>query len=142
VVDCTADPPAVLRAGGVSLEELRRVWPGLAGRGDRLSASPGTRHPHYAPQASVAIVEGPRHSAGAAYIGFERGHQDPAAESAGEYALICLVKDTGEYAHHLYDFFRQCDRAGVGTIHCQRAPEGGLGRALSDRISRAAGASP
>jgi L-threonylcarbamoyladenylate synthase len=146
VVDCTVDPPAVLRAGGVSLEELRRVCPTLVGQGERLSASPGTRHPHYAPHASVEIVEGPRHAAGAAYIGFETGHRagaegTAAVESDGEYALVCLVKDTREYAHHLYNFFRECDAAGVRTIHCQRAPEDGLGRALSDRITRAAAAS-
>jgi L-threonylcarbamoyladenylate synthase len=147
VVDCTVDPPAVLRAGGVSLEELRRVWPGLSGQGKRFSASPGTRHPHYAPRATVEIVAGPCPTAGAAYIGLESGKRagapgTAAAEMAGGYAATCLVKDTEEYAHHLYNFFRQCDAAGVKTIHCQRAQEGGLGRALSDRINRAAATGP
>jgi len=73
VVDCRADPPRVLRPGGVTLEALRRVVPGIlsgnsetaqggeaaAGASPSLARSPGMTPRHYAPRAPLVLVEGP-----------------------------------------------------------------------------------
>ncbi|MBO6576539.1 MAG: threonylcarbamoyl-AMP synthase [Rhodothermales bacterium] len=130
VVDCVVDPPAILRAGGISLESLRSVIAGVQARGDREQASPGTRHPHYAPRARVRIVEGARPDASAAWVGM--------VTPPTGYAMQLVVESERQYAHELYDFFRQVDAAGLAEVHCQLPPEGGLGTALRDRIRRAA----
>ena len=57
------------------------------------------------------------------------------------YAMESLVGGAADYAHALYDFFRQCDRAGVTEIDCQWPSTAGIGRALQDRIRRAEAAS-
>lgn len=44
----------------------------------------------------------------------------------------------GDYVRDLYEALRQAGREGVARIFCQRVPEHGLGRALMDRITRAA----
>jgi L-threonylcarbamoyladenylate synthase len=42
------------------------------------------------------------------------------------------------YARELFHFFRLCERAGIKTIYCEAIPESGIGRALMDRLRRAA----
>ncbi|KAG8165212.1 hypothetical protein KVR01_005487 [Diaporthe batatas] len=68
VVDGMCDPPVVLRPGGVSMEELRRVegWGGVVkaykdasevgedGAGPR---APGMKYKHYSPRARVVLFE-------------------------------------------------------------------------------------
>ena len=132
VVDCTTTPPSILRAGGVSLEQLRDVIPDIAPRGGREAASPGTRHPHYAPEANVRVVRQPEPSSTSAYIGLT-------APPSG-YGLVEHVDSLQAYAHALYAFFRNADRAGLERIDCQEVLPEGLGVAILDRIRRAAAA--
>lgn len=129
VVDCTGSVPVVLRLGSVSLEQLRDVAPDISETGGRTEASPGTRHPHYAPSASVIVVTAPRPRDGAAYIGSK-------VPEPG-YVIAEEVPDLESYAHALYAFFRKADAAGVKQIDCERPTDGGIGRALLDRLLRA-----
>jgi L-threonylcarbamoyladenylate synthase len=133
VVDCTAAVPAVLRAGSVSLEDLQRIVPETLARGEQVAASPGTRHPHYAPDARVRAVQQAEPRTGAAYIGCTKPDSG--------YDLAAHVGGLEAYAHALYDFFRQCDQAGIEEIDCEWPPSAGIGRALRDRIRRAEAAS-
>jgi L-threonylcarbamoyladenylate synthase len=133
VVDCTGSAPAVLRAGAVSLEELRKILPDIE-MVDSLNAnipkSPGMRHRHYTPAARVRIGECRPPNARSAYIGIEQPKHIFAV------TRICL--DLDEYAKVLYEFFRECDRAGITDIYCEPVTEMGIGRAIMDRIRRAA----
>ncbi|MBK9165053.1 MAG: threonylcarbamoyl-AMP synthase [Acidobacteria bacterium] len=135
VVDCSVEPPVLLRRGAVSIDELRAVVPlireltsGEAG----AEKSPGLRHKHYSPRARVAIgSELPVGFAGrAAFIGI-RKPEDVFAETR-------VVNSAEEYAAALFEFFRECDRRGIDLIVCEAVPETGLGAALMDRIRRAA----
>jgi L-threonylcarbamoyladenylate synthase len=134
VVDATGDVPVVLRPGAVTLADLQRVVPGAreAVPGvDDAARSPGTRHRHYAPRAPVHLLWGPPPPPlGAAYIGLE--HAPPG------YVLALSCRTVEEYAHALYDFFRRADAAGAVRIDAQPVPDVGLGRALMDRLRRAA----
>lgn len=69
---------------------------------------------------------------GDAYIGLALP-PEPAA-----FAQTQVCRDVAHYAHELFDFFRRCDAAGVGTIYGQRVEPVGLGVALMDRLQRAA----
>ena len=136
VVDCTSDVPLVLRSGSVSLEQLQAVIPAtiIYNTPDKESPrSPGLRHKHYSPRAKIIIVEGAAKFGDvqtAAYIGLGR----PAAK----FALDRICSTVEEYAHSIFEFFRECDRAGVHTIYCERVVEKEIGAALMDRILRAA----
>ncbi len=136
VVDCTEDVPVLLRHGAVSAEELRAVVEIDAGATVSVSypdrRSPGMQHQHYAPDAAVrmansTLVPEP-HSA---YLGMNRPlHAD-------DFELVKLCRDTAEYAHELFFFFRECERIGIRTIVCEEPPKDGIGSALHDRIQRA-----
>lgn len=138
VVDCTGDVPVVLRAGAVSLDQLRRVVPDIAEHEAGTAAvfrSPGLRHRHYSPRANVRLVHQDRQfeildPRSSAFIGLRR----PRARVGVE--RICGSIE--EYAHSLFEFFRECDRRGIDTIYCEAVDETGIGIALMDRIRRAA----
>lgn len=137
VVDCTENTVLVLRAGAVGLEALQRVAPGVRLPGDdagALARSPGTRYRHYAPRADVylAPADEPPRAQPAAYLGLH----PPAHTSA--YLLTEVCPGVDAYAHALYDFFRRADAAGARVIHCEPVAPAGVGRALMDRLRRAA----
>ena len=137
VVDCTGDAPVVLRAGGVTLEQLQAVVP-VTRKADATDLhqpkSPGLKYRHYAPRATVVMVNDAEEVKGneqAAWIGL---HAPP---STG-WQLVRQCADVAAYAHELFAFFRECDAQGVQTIYCEAVRETGLGLALMDRIRRAA----
>lgn len=145
VVDCTEELPVVLRAGAVTLEALRAVVPSVGGTAPTAThrRSPGTRHRHYAPEAQVLLVDDPHDAVAGpahAYVGLEA----PAVPAG--FGLVLVCDDAAAYGHELFDFFRRADAAGCTRIYGQRAAPEGLGRALNDRLARAAqataGASP
>jgi L-threonylcarbamoyladenylate synthase len=68
----------------------------------------------------------------AAYIGLDA---PPHVES---FKRRRICRDVEEYAHSLFQFFRECDAERIETIFCQSVSEEGLGRALMDRLHRAA----
>ncbi|HMQ03712.1 MAG TPA: L-threonylcarbamoyladenylate synthase [Pyrinomonadaceae bacterium] len=136
VVDCTVDPPLLLRKGAVSIEELREWVPEIRTEGTNdteLYRSPGLRHKHYRPKAKVMLIGNgfePDKSSRSAYIGLDA----PAWDSGR--TVICGSVD--DYARRVFAFFRECDQAGIETIYCQRVDETGIGSALMDRLLRAA----
>jgi L-threonylcarbamoyladenylate synthase len=138
VVDCTGAVPVLLRRGAVSLEQLRAVVPETraASDGSELEGrSPGLKHQHYRPRATVIIVDGnvpADRRPSAAWLGIDNG-------DVREFAVARLCASVDEYAASLFEFFRECDRKGVDTIYCQAVPEDGIGAALMDRLRRAAG---
>lgn len=137
VVDCTGEFPLLLRAGAVSLEQLRAVEPRTrlyVPAGDEAVRSPGLKHKHYAPKAKIVIGVGPDRSSRSAFIGTVR--------PPGDFELVRICADEEEYARTLFAFFRECDRAGVELIFCEPVDETGIGRALMDRLQRAANAEP
>lgn len=138
VVDCTSKAPVVLRAGGVTLEQMREVVPEteLANLSHaETPKSPGMKYRHYSPNARVVVSNFPALISPvgeSAYIGI-----DPPPR-LDDFKKFRLCKDVTEFAHALFQFFRECDEEGIQTIFCQAVQEEGLGLALMDRIHRAA----
>ncbi|MEO5860236.1 MAG: L-threonylcarbamoyladenylate synthase [Pyrinomonadaceae bacterium] len=135
VVDCTGGRPVVLRQGSVTLDDIRCVVPEAVANDSEGNSrrSPGLRHKHYAPNATVAIIE--RESkiddpSTGAYIGLSDREEPFASEQ--------IVGDAAEYAHVLFEFFRECEREGIRKIYCEAVEETGIGSALMDRLRRAA----
>ena len=136
VVDCTTEDPVILRAGAVTLEQLREVNPATK-FANRLSGeqarSPGMKYKHYAPQANVVVIDRTAsltYESDAAFIGLH-----PIEPS--NFKRVLLVPDIFEYSRVVFQFFRDCDAEGIKTIYCEAVEEAGLGVALMDRIRRA-----
>ena len=138
VVDCTSAVPAVLRAGAITIEALRTVIPGIALSDQPTSEaprSPGMKYRHYAPHARVVLCHTPTAIAvidRAAYIGLDPPHNPQ------DFARVALCQAVDDYAREVFQFFRECDAAGIETIFCQTVEREGLGFALMDRLQKAA----
>ena len=135
VVDCTANTPLVLRAGAITLEDLQKIIPETRiynHRENEPPKSPGLKHRHYSPRAKV-IPASPKFkvqsSKSKAFIGL--------TEPKEKFDLIKTCASVEDYAHSLFDFFRQCDRREIEEIFCETVEETGIGLALMDRLKRA-----
>lgn len=136
VVDCSGEAPIVLREGAISLEELKTVVPAtdrVQTSGSQSPRSPGLKHRHYSPRATVIVVDTADQvetTANAAFIGLR--------VPPTKLDLVERCDDVESYAHELFEFLRECDRRGIETIYCEAVVEKGIGVALMDRIRRAA----
>lgn len=160
VLDLTVDPPAVLRPGGVPVEALRVLLPGLVfaprylDEADELSApAPGMFLRHYAPSATVICFDGPREEALAAMRRRAQSMQQngvkvgilaepaDAAELAGLGLAIYVppeAHEIGGLAAGLFGGLRALEAAGVDAILARLPDPQGLGLAVRDRLIRAA----
>jgi L-threonylcarbamoyladenylate synthase len=140
VVDCSRDVPVILRTGGVTLEQLRAVEPETEEYADRPSEvprSPGMKHKHYSPKARV-ILCGNAHGSGRVLSDMSRAAYIGLAAPLNGFELAKICDSVENYAHSVFEFFRECDRQGIETIYCEEIEEKGVGVALMDRLRRAA----
>jgi L-threonylcarbamoyladenylate synthase len=135
VVDCTSDVPLILRSGAVTLEQLCEIVPETRVyqiNKDELPKSPGLRHKHYSPRAKVVLVDAGcriQDSGYGAFIGLNKPDED--------FDLVKICSSVEDYAHEVFNFFRECDRANIKTVYCETIEEKGIGMALMDRLRRA-----
>ena len=135
VVDCTSEVPLILRSGAVTLEQLCEIVPETRVyqiKKDEQPKSPGLRHRHYSPRAKVVLVNSRfriQDSGFRAFIGLNKPD--------GEFYLTKICNSVADYAHEVFNFFRECDRANIETVYCETAEEKGIGAALMDRLKRA-----
>jgi L-threonylcarbamoyladenylate synthase len=135
IVGLAGERPALLRPGGLPAEAIEAALGArLAAPGGGISA-PGQLASHYAPVARLRLnAEAPR--PGELWLGFGPG-QDA---RAGATLNLSPTGDLQEGAANLFAHLRSLDaRAGPGrTIAVAPVPERGLGRAINDRLARAA----
>ncbi len=136
VVDCTQNPPAVLRPGALPLEDIEEFLGEITHHGRRATASgrssvsPGTLAAHYSPSIPVVLVEG------------ESTLMDSVRTALGEQqlraALLVLPSERGEAAASLYALLRGADEEPADVLLAQTVDPAGVGRAINDRLFRAA----
>lgn len=126
-------PPVLLRPGGIPAEALERVLGlPLAAMGDAPRPSaPGQLPSHYAPGVALRLdAEAPRDDE--TYLGFGPGPCDLSLSPSG---------DLVEAAANLFHALRTLDLLGR-PVAVAPVPDRGLGRAINDRLRRAAAPRP
>lgn len=157
VVDAREAVPSVLRLGAIPVEDLAAaagevtVAGGPAGR----PATPGALPSHYAPRTPLRLVgrwpevmtggTAGRRRVAPRTVGARRGYlafQRPPADAAtlAEVAVLTPSGDLVEAAAALFETLRRLDGADLDEIVAETVPEAGLGRAINDRLRRAAAA--
>jgi L-threonylcarbamoyladenylate synthase len=129
IVDCTTQPPQVLRPGGVGVEDIERLLGTALAGATGPSRAPGMLPSHYAPACPITLVDDPADARRIAHEAHGRGER---------VALLDRTDDLVAYAHDLYDAFRRADAAGMDAIVAVMPPPSGLGHAIRDRLSKAA----
>jgi L-threonylcarbamoyladenylate synthase len=129
IVDCTADPPQLLRPGGIPQEDIERLLDvGLAPATGGARA-PGMLAAHYSPKATVVLAA-------------DRRDADVLATGFADEGLRVSTLDFGDdlvmYARQLYQSLRDADAEGADRIVAVLPPARGLGHAIRDRLEKAA----
>jgi L-threonylcarbamoyladenylate synthase len=143
IIDLSGERALLVRPGGLAVEDVERVLRAplaLAGPGVR---APGTLRSHYAPNAAIEL--GAREDVTRlASLSIAAGRRTavicpapmpplpPGALVLGE------PQDPAAYAHGLYAMLRAADAAGAEVVIAVAPPPDGLGRAVADRLRRAA----
>jgi L-threonylcarbamoyladenylate synthase len=150
VVDCTTDPPVLLRPGALSAAHLAAIVghalaaPAPAAADDAPRPSPGMIQRHYAPRATLQA--------------FDSGSRDAAGREASRLAAsgtrvgaVCFAPlpgvpapstirmpaDASAYAARIYDALHTLDDAGCTVVFVERVPGGGEWNGVRDRLDRA-----
>jgi L-threonylcarbamoyladenylate synthase len=134
VVDLAGDPPALLRPGAVTLEALATVLGPIAlGTGAGPPRSPGLQANHYAPSLPLRVdAVGPRPDEALLAFG------PVAPPGFAEILWLSRSGDLAEAAANLFSMLRRLDRPDFAGIAVMPIPQEGLGRAINDRLRRAA----
>ena len=159
VLDMTAEPPAIVRPGGVTREMLAAVLPAVAvagsvmrplARGEK-AVSPGMMYRHYAPKGQMTLVRGAPENVRETCLRLYRE-----ARTRGEKARVlapaehapwyegCEALAVGSLArpetvaHELFAALRRMDDEGVAIIVCEAVEPEGIGLAILNRLYRAA----
>ncbi|HUG89445.1 MAG TPA: L-threonylcarbamoyladenylate synthase [Planctomycetaceae bacterium] len=160
VLDVSREPATLLRPGGLPLEEIEAVIGPVAlgdGRepgesGGRPTPSPGMLPHHYAPTTPLLVVAeiaadvqklaaavSPGHAGGAPRVGL----LSLTPEDPSRFAAVETLSPTGDLREAAAGFFaalRRLDQQQLELMIARPFPEEGLGRALNDRLRRAAAA--
>ncbi len=132
VLDLSGGDPMLLRPGGVPIEELEQVLGRTlptADATDNRPRGPGMAGPHYRPSIPLHL-DATTHRPGEALLGF--GPTEAATLNLSE------TGDLREAAANLFAHLHALDRGSFSAITAMPIPDHGLGRAINDRLRRAA----
>ncbi len=133
ILDFSGTSPTLLRPGGVSVEQLTEALGPISAPASALPKAPGMLASHYAPALPLrlgAIDARP----GEALLAF--GPDAPAGFA--EVLWLSRSGDLAEAAANLFSMLRRADSGPFSGIAVMPVPEYGLGRAINDRLRRAA----
>jgi len=143
IVGFEGDEVVVYRLGGLPVEELRRVVKNVnvrtASSADPLA--PGMLDSHYAPRCPLVIGDPEKLLSDnltrrTGVIAFKKDYSGHAGVAHAE--ILSPSGDLPEAAASLFAAMRRADASGVEVILAELVPEEGLGRAINDRLRRAA----
>jgi L-threonylcarbamoyladenylate synthase len=153
VLDITAKPVQVLRAGGVSVEKLKEVI-GQVKISKELEEgfrSPGMLNSHYSPQAKLILVESKGESeveeirqlaseykAKGFRVGIMAKGENQNEYNGFEVKVIGKGVELETCAANLFAILRIFDKEGFEIIITEGLEERGLGLAIMDRLRKAA----
>jgi len=149
VIDVTTSPPRILRSGGVSAEDLRRVigeveeYSGDSG----IALAPGMKYRHYAPKCDMyyaAYSTRMHNKINAFYDGLTKTKKpvilctDANAARYGTRDVITVGKAAKDYARNVYAALRAAEKS-YGAIIAEGVEDSGIGRSIINRLIKASG---
>lgn len=159
IIDCTVYPPVVLRPGGITLEMLREIDENIVIDKGLLNNSkefkpkaPGMKYRHYAPNAKLKIIKGNREKTiekinemvqnyidNGKKVGLLVTKENSSKYPKGEKIIIGEENNLEEIASNLFEALRGFNDLNVDIILAEAFSEDGLGVAIMNRLSKAAG---
>ncbi|MBI5721791.1 MAG: threonylcarbamoyl-AMP synthase [Burkholderiales bacterium] len=146
IVDCTREPPALLRPGQLTRERIEAVLgQALAERDAASPRASGTLATHYAPKAALRIWRSADLARRVAVLPAS-GDRGVAVYSrfapAAGWLYRRMPAEADAAAQELFAALREFDEAGATTIWLEELPAGPEWEGVRDRVTRAAAATP
>lgn len=142
IVSFNSEMPKVLRLGGLRLEDIElvigKVETTLYSSSNPLA--PGMLKSHYAPRKPLYLygkkeLLEKKIEPDVGYLFFKK---DTSLDCESNCLYLSENGDLNEAAQHLFGYLRKLDAGSVREIRAELLPEIGLGRAINDRLRRAA----
>lgn len=159
IIDCTVNPPCVLRPGGITLEMLKELQEDIyidpsimkAPEHDFRPKAPGMKYRHYAPKASLKIIDGDLQKTIAKIDEIVQNYIDDGKrvgvlttdETINSYKYGVKLSlgsrnDLSTIAKNLFRCLREFDDKNVDIIISESFKEEGIGIAIMNRLKKAA----
>lgn len=143
IVDLTERHPVCLRLGAIPLEEIEKVTGPLNVATDVASPrAPGMQKRHYAPTVPLKLVEATATwPLTASQLSPHAALLSPFAKDPQGFSVVEILSRQNnlvEAAANLFPALHRLQQARPSCIYAVLAPEEGLGRAINDRLRRAA----
>lgn len=141
VLDVSTNPPTLLRPGGVTVEELEQVIGPIAmpvTADESHPSAPGMLPSHYAPRTPLQIRDTTTAADSTRRLGL-LAFEEPSSRDGWQ--VVEVLSPTGDLVEAAANFFaalRRLDALDLDGIVADSFPQHGLGRALNDRLKRAA----
>ncbi|HQY38774.1 MAG TPA: Sua5/YciO/YrdC/YwlC family protein, partial [Giesbergeria sp.] len=149
IVDCTRGVPVLLRPGAISREQIKAAC-GLRplSRDELPTLTPrasGTLEAHYAPTATVRLMNAKALQTGLDLLGADAAHlaiyaRAPLRSASSRVLLRRMPEDPVATAQQLFAVLRSFDDAGARLIWIETPPDTPPWEGVRDRLQRAAAA--
>jgi L-threonylcarbamoyladenylate synthase len=137
IVDCTVDPPQILRPGGISTEDVAGLLGGHVAEAGGPARASGMLDAHYAPRCEVRLAESPEQAEQIVEtLRLDGLRVDVLASGSDLDPDLDTILDTA--AHNLYSELRRADERALDVVVAVLPPAHGLGHAIRDRLTKAA----
>lgn len=143
ILDFSGEAPVVLRKGGLAVEQLAALLDNLSVAASSSSnpRAPGMLESHYAPATPLTLDErlpaklhiAPENTGGLCFDQFLEHIPE-----SNQY-MLSEKGDLEEAARNLFKALRLLEAGGYQLIVAEKVPDTGLGKAINDRLMRAAG---
>lgn len=152
VVDMTGENPIILRPGGVTLADIRTIFPNTEVDKHVLESvsakehpkCPGMKYKHYAPDAEVFVVEGGHENVRdkiKELIAENKNKRVGVLSYNTDYRgaeVIYAGCDNTEYAENLFRALREFDRRKADIVFAEFIDDDGYGLAVKNRLYKSA----
>ena len=129
IIDCTTEPPQILRAGAISADQIKRECNITIASATGDSRASGMLDKHYAPNCTVELVD-------------DRKDADVRLNQLNGEGRSSEIIDFGDdlqmFAHELYARLRDADKRLIDVVITVKPPMSGIGIAINERLEKAA----
>lgn len=149
IVGFENDEPVIYRKGGLAIETIERLVGKVRVQSHSSSnpLAPGMLKSHYAPRTPLRLIErlqlpitnnqlpATNYQSPVSRVGILSFQTNYGTEYQ---EILSPTGDVSEAARHLFAAMRRLDQLGLDVIYAELVPDEGLGKAINDRLKRAA----
>ena len=140
IVGFENEVPVIYRTGGLSMEKIEMVIGTVEVRTQSVSnpQAPGQLQSHYAPRKRVFVGDIEKLIQEHDRVGILSFQKKFSSHKIEHQLILSPSGDVNEAAQKLFSALRELDKSNADVILTEEVPNEGLGRAINDRLKRAA----